>query len=268
MIHILKISLGAVSAFRYDQEMSNLESKRIFLIGSPNPDLKKTLEDWVKSHLQAATIFTADDGLEMLFKMQNVPPDVVILDYHITKISAVDLTEKILLRKERGAVVILSPHPDKEHFIDEVVTGQVQFLSGTVSSTVFGNHLNRAMNWLSYLEEAIYHLRFLSPQEHLLREGEKGDFVYLVKSGQLKAYRHESDNEVILGFVNPGEFVGEMAYINGEPRSANVVCMTDCELIEIRSDSLDSVLFSKPAWSKALMRTLSRRLKLSNEAKS
>ncbi|MBL7688606.1 MAG: Crp/Fnr family transcriptional regulator, partial [Bdellovibrionaceae bacterium] len=61
------------------------------------------------------------------------------------------------------------------------------------------------------------------------------------------------------------EFVGEMAHINQEPRSASVKALEDCELIEIPNGSLDLVLFSKPAWAQALMRTLSRRLKRINE---
>ncbi|MCB0415661.1 MAG: Crp/Fnr family transcriptional regulator, partial [Bdellovibrionales bacterium] len=58
----------------------------------------------------------------------------------------------------------------------------------------------------------------------------------------------------------------EMAYINGEPRSADVVALSDCELIEFGVDRLDSLLFKKPSWSKALMKTLSKRLKRANEA--
>jgi hypothetical protein len=57
---------------------------------------------------------------------------------------------------------------------------------------------------------------------------------------------------------------GEMAYINGEPRAANVIAEGPSELIEIPFERLDHVLFQKPMWSKALMRTLSKRLKNAN----
>jgi CRP/FNR family cyclic AMP-dependent transcriptional regulator len=44
-----------------------------------------------------------------------------------------------------------------------------------------------------------------------------------------------------------------------------VKALSDCELIEIPIGTLDTVLFSKPAWARALMMTLSKRLKRSNE---
>jgi DNA-binding NarL/FixJ family response regulator len=244
--------------------MADLENKRIFLIATGDPETNRKLEELIKLHVINTTVFTAVDGLDAMLKCQNVPPHVVIMDYGLQKVSALDLTEKLIHRKERAAVIILSPLPDKEHFIDEVVTGQVQFLSGSGRVTVFTSHITRALNWISHEDKSIYHLRFLAPQELLIKEGEKADYVYLLKSGELKAYKKDSGREVLLGLIKPGEFVGEMAYINGEARSANVMSVTDSELIEIPSESLDAVLFSKPAWSKALLKTLSKRLKNSN----
>lgn len=247
--------------------MADLENKRIFLVATESPELNNQLEEAIKSHVHGATVFTANDGLEAMFKSENVPPHVVIVDFHIPKLSAVDLTHKILLRRDRTSVIILSPSVDEGLFIDEVVTGQVQFLSGTGKLQVFNNLVTRALNWVAHEDKSLYHLRFLTPQEHLIREGDKADFVYILKAGELKAYKNDGDKEVFLGTIHPGEFVGEMAYINGEARSANVVSLTNCELIEIPSVSLDAVLFSKPAWSKALLKTLSKRLKNSNEEK-
>jgi CRP/FNR family cyclic AMP-dependent transcriptional regulator len=87
----------------------------------------------------------------------------------------------------------------------------------------------------------------------------------LVK-GQLRVVKRiEGGEPILLGMVQPGEFVGEMSYINGENRSADVISDLSAELIEIPFDRLDRVLFQKPAWSKALMRTLSKRLKAANK---
>ncbi|MGZ3744096.1 MAG: cyclic nucleotide-binding domain-containing protein [Pseudobdellovibrionaceae bacterium] len=248
--------------------MAELENKKFFLIATSNPELNTQLEEIIKSHVQNATVFTAVDGVEAIFKCQNVPPHVVVIDSQISKISAVDLTYKLLNRKDRAAVIILAPVADEDRFIDEVVTGQVQYLSGTGQVKILINHITRALNWVAHEDKSIYHLRFLSPNEHLIKEGDKADFVYILKSGELKAYKTENGKEVLLGMIYPGEFVGEMAYINGEARSANVMSITDCELIEIPSASLDAVLFSKPSWSKALLKTLSKRLKNSNEEKT
>lgn len=248
--------------------MAELENKRIFLIASGKTEEAKAMVDLVERSVPNTTIFMAIDGSDALFKTENVPPHIVILDSEIEKISAIDVAEKLIHRKERIAVIIVSPLPDNEHFVNEVVTGQVHILTRPTDEKTFLQHLTRAMNWIAHGDNSGYRMCFLTPNELLIREGEKANCVYLVKRGELKAYKTDDDNqEVLLGMIKPGEFVGEMAYINGEDRNAHVMSLTDCELIEIPNDCLDTVLFSKPAWSKALVKTLSTRLKNSNEDK-
>src|SRR5207253_1895988 len=136
---------------------------------------------------------------------------VIVVDYQIPKISAVDMTYKLLQRKERAAIIILAPDHGEDRFIDEVVTGQVQYLSGSEKISVFNHHITRALNWIAHEDKSIYHLRFLSPNEALIKEGDRADYVYILKSGELRAYKSEGEGEVLLGFILPGEFVGEMA---------------------------------------------------------
>ncbi|AFY02658.1 cyclic nucleotide-binding domain-containing protein [Bdellovibrio bacteriovorus] len=247
--------------------MADLESKRVFLIASAKPEEAEKIESTLNRHIQNATVFTATDGSAALFKAENVIPNVVIVDSEISKISALDLTQKLIQKKERIAVIIMSPLPDTDHFVDEVVTGQVHILTRPTDEATFIEHLTRALNWIVNGDNANYRMKFLAANQILIREGEKAESVYLVKRGQLKAYKTDNGAETFLGHINPGEFVGEMAYINGEPRSANVMSLSNCELIEIPNNCLDVVLFSKPAWSKALVKTLSLRLKNSNEDK-
>lgn len=245
--------------------MGNLESKKIFLIATGHQLQNQLLERSLQTHFTNVSVFSAVDGVDAQFKADNVTPNVVILDYLLPRMNAVTLTKKLLRKKQRTAIIILSPKVDKEHFIEEVVTGQVQFLTSISNTNSFIAHVNRALNFAAHEETSLYNLKFLNKDEWLLREGEEGQYVYLVRNGRLKAFRNVQGKEVILGYVEAGEFVGEMAYINGEPRSADVRCLTDVELIEIPSGQLDSILFSKPAWSRALLKTLSRRLKEVNQ---
>lgn len=247
--------------------MAELESRRVFLIAMNNPQVTSQFESLIKKHIQNATIFTATDGLDTMFKVDNVTPHVVILDANITKSNAFDIAEKLVRNKNRIAVVLVSPLPEVERLVDEVVTGQVHILTRPQPEE-FIQHLTRAMNWITHGDNSKYRLCFLAPDEILIREGAKGEAVYLVKRGQLKAYKNDGLDTIELGLINTGEFVGEMAYINGEARSASVKSISDCELIEIPNDCLDIVLFSKPAWAKALMKTLSSRLRKSNTEKS
>lgn len=243
------------------------DEKRLFVIASGYPDRAEYFSEMVREHISNSQIFTAEDGVSALFKMENTPPHVLITDLDLPKISGIELAEKVFMHTKLSdtSIIIVSPIPDQEHFVDQVVTGQVQFLSDIQNRPVMASCLTRALNRLVDSKGFAYRLKFLAPEEELFHEGDKANSVYIVKRGELKAFKGEQSNPKVLGSIFVGEFVGEMAHINGEPRSATVRALTDCELIEIPMGTLDMVLFSKPAWSKALVATLSKRLKRSNE---
>lgn len=245
------------------------DEKRIFVIASGYPDRVEYFSSLVNKHIRNSLIYTAADGIETIFKMENSPPHVLITDMDLPKMSGVDLTEKILQNAKlmETSVIIAAPIPDKEHLVDQVVTGQVQFLTDVQSDQMASICFTKALNRLVDQNDFTYRLRFLAPEDILFKEGEDAKSVYIVKSGELHAFKSFGSAIRVLGNINKGEFVGEMAHINSEPRSATVKALSDCELIEIPFGTLDTVLFSKPAWSKALVATLSKRLKRSNEVR-
>ncbi len=62
-------------------------------------------------------------------------------------------------------------------------------------------------------------------------EGEEADTMYVILDGRLRVYkRDESGNEVALSVRERGDFFGELALLDGEPRSATVACVTPCRL--------------------------------------
>ena len=99
----------------------------------------------------------------------------------------------------------------------------------------------------------------------IFNEGDIGDCAYIIEKGRvlITIKKHGVDTPLLT--LSAGDIFGEMAILDGLPRSASAKALEDCELIEIPNGSLDLVLFSKPAWAQALMRTLSRRLKRINE---
>lgn len=245
----------------------DLEAKRIFLIASQNEELVSNLTRRVELHIKQPTIFSAANGAEALFKADNVLPHVAIVDADLEKVNGFTVTEKLLRKKAEHTVstILLSSVPENELFVDEVVTGQVQFLAHSEIESKLPNCLVRALNRISLGDNSFYRLRFLTPHEVLFQEGDVAESVFIVKSGELTAIKKNSEKNVLLGTIKPGEFVGEMAHINNDSRTATVRAMTDCELIEIPNGTLDLVLFSKPLWARALVSTLSKRLRLSND---
>lgn len=246
---------------------SELSGKRIFLIVSANETRRNIYAQWIDHHIANATIFTAIDGTEAHFKILNLPPHVLVMDWDLPKFSGAELADLVLKEKSlpRMSIIITSPIPDTEHFVDEVVTGQIQFLDQVNNEGKFARCLAVGLNRLENENHSEYKLHFLAAGEVLFKEGDKAQSVFIVKRGLMQAHAMQGEQITVLGDISPGEFVGEMAHINNENRSATVVALEDCELIEIPMGTIDMVLFSKPAWAQALVKTLSRRLKRTNE---
>lgn len=239
------------------------DEKRIFVVASSDQTRLDYFADFITKSINNSLVFTALDGFEALFKMENAPPHVLLIDVNLSKLTELELATKVLHHPKLNetSVIIVSPLPDKEHFVDQVVTGQVQFLVDLEKESLIISCLTKALNRLVDNRDFSYRLKFLAPNEVLFKEGDDALSVFIVKRGQLQAFKGNLEDRKVLGTIAMGEFVGEMAHINSEPRSATVEAISNCELIEIPMGTLDIVLFSKPAWSKALVSTLSKRLK-------
>lgn len=249
----------------------NLVDKKIFLLVSESAEKIKKFQEIIERRVSTPTIYTATDGATALSKVINAPPHVLITELHLQKLSGLNLIDKILESHNSAntAIIIDGEPPKEEKHLDELVTNKIQYLANSNDELEFNTRLVRALNFSARSKKADFYVRFLAKDELLLKEGDKADCVYLVKKGQLKAFKGEANpNTPPLGFIQSGEFVGEMAYINGEPRTANVSAVTDCELIEVPLGTFDKVLFKRPLWAKALMLTLSKRLKAANVVKT
>jgi CRP/FNR family cyclic AMP-dependent transcriptional regulator len=100
----------------------------------------------------------------------------------------------------------------------------------------------------------------------ILFEDDPGDALYVVAQGQVKVVLiGEDGREVILSVLGPGEFFGEMALIDDEPRSAHVIAMEDSGLLVLRREDFQGILRQSPGIALALLRELSRRLRRVDE---
>ena len=100
----------------------------------------------------------------------------------------------------------------------------------------------------------------------ILFEDDPGDALYVVAAGQVKVVLiGEDGREVILSVLGEGEFFGEMALIDDEPRSAHVIAMEDSTLIVLRREDFTGILMHTPGIALSLLRELSRRLRRVDE---
>lgn len=100
----------------------------------------------------------------------------------------------------------------------------------------------------------------------IVSQGDPGDALYLIGSGQVKvALFAEDGREVILAVHSGGGFFGEMALLDDEPRSAHVIAMTDAVLLQLRREDFRNRLRNSPELGVALLRELSRRLRRADD---
>ena len=78
--------------------------------------------------------------------------------------------------------------------------------------------------------------------EKVLQEGEPGESMFILLSGQAAVLVRSGDHETLVATLHPGDYCGEMSLLTGEPRSATVVARTDCELWEIEKPILAELL--------------------------
>jgi CRP/FNR family cyclic AMP-dependent transcriptional regulator len=96
----------------------------------------------------------------------------------------------------------------------------------------------------------------------LIQECDVGESLYLLRDGRAKVYLSEPDGrEVILSILGPGDFIGEMALLDEQPCSANVMTMDACEFFVIGKDDFRRCLAANAGLAANLLKAMSRRLR-------
>ena len=107
---------------------------------------------------------------------------------------------------------------------------------------------------------AEYPIREVASGEHIIREGEDGDEVYILVSGRVEIYRDVDGERVVLSEMGPGDVFGEMAILTSSPRTASVVAIEPCVLRVLTAEILDREVHGLKPWMAVLTRTLAHRL--------
>jgi len=109
-------------------------------------------------------------------------------------------------------------------------------------------------------------VRTYNKEQMILVEESMGETFFILSGGSVKITRMSDDGrEVILAILGEGDFFGEMALLDGEGRSANVVALTDTEVLTLqRSDFLD-ILEQFPKIAIHLLKELTTRIRYSDQ---
>lgn len=96
----------------------------------------------------------------------------------------------------------------------------------------------------------------------IITEGDPGDSLYMLTTGTVKAMKkNAAGRQASLGQLTEGAFFGEVSILTGQPRTATIVALTRCELLELDRPTLDSITKTHPHVREILQEFADQRLK-------
>jgi CRP/FNR family transcriptional regulator, cyclic AMP receptor protein len=114
-------------------------------------------------------------------------------------------------------------------------------------------------------------LRRRAKGEVVCKEGDADPALFIIAQGSVSILKHDADDrEKLLAKLGPGQTLGEMALLDGQPRSASAVAAEDLVLLVFTRAELDRLVEAKPRLGVKLLwklaRFLSQRLRQTSGA--
>ncbi|MDF1563057.1 MAG: Crp/Fnr family transcriptional regulator [Deltaproteobacteria bacterium] len=95
----------------------------------------------------------------------------------------------------------------------------------------------------------------------LFEEGDVGKKMFVIQSGQVQIFRTVGKDRIVLAHLGPGEFFGEMAILEGLPRSASALVVEPTKLIEVDSRMFEEMISENAEIAIRIMRKLAGRVR-------
>lgn len=106
----------------------------------------------------------------------------------------------------------------------------------------------------------------LKQGQTLFHKGDEGTALYIIKRGAIKiVLPSKIGDEIIVTIFTVNDFFGEMALLDGEPRSANAVAIEPTEVFVLNRNNFLSFLKSNINAIQSILSSLSKRLRLTDE---
>jgi CRP/FNR family cyclic AMP-dependent transcriptional regulator len=105
------------------------------------------------------------------------------------------------------------------------------------------------------------HTRKFQRGQALFTEGDRAERVFLIERGWVTVTSVAPDGrEIVLGLRGPGDMLGELSALDGEPRSATALAVSEVEVVVVSGSALERALDDVQA-SRELIRMLAGRLR-------
>ena len=123
----------------------------------------------------------------------------------------------------------------------------------TIFDQVSSDELSTLANELEWIT--------LRQADTLFEQGATGSELYIVISGRLRAIHHEDDQQRVLGDIEPGGVVGEMALFSDEIRSASVIAVRESLLVKMSRSVFERLSNAHPAIMAHVTRVMVERMR-------
>jgi CRP/FNR family cyclic AMP-dependent transcriptional regulator len=98
----------------------------------------------------------------------------------------------------------------------------------------------------------------------VFEEGDPGSRMYVIQGGEVRILKRLGSREITLAHLGPGEAFGEMALLEGQPRSATAMVVTAARILEIDEAAFADLVRRNGEIALRLLRRLSSRLREAN----
>ncbi len=116
------------------------------------------------------------------------------------------------------------------------------------------------------LDEA--EVRKFKPGEALFQEGDTPDGLHVIRKGSVTVSKNVGGREAILAYLPAGHYIGEMALISGEKRSATVRAAVHCETVMIGAGRFQEMMKDTPDLLKEVEHQVLNRLEENESARA
>ncbi|MEW6057150.1 MAG: cyclic nucleotide-binding domain-containing protein [Bdellovibrionota bacterium] len=101
--------------------------------------------------------------------------------------------------------------------------------------------------------------------ELLFHEGDNSKDLYIIQNGIVKIYKEADGQKFPIALVHAGQFVGELSFFDGKPRSASAEAATNLKVIKLDQSKLEKEIKKLPSWLLVLIRSIADRMREADE---
>lgn len=106
--------------------------------------------------------------------------------------------------------------------------------------------------------------KLFAGRERLFRLGDPGDSLYIVDRGRVEVFLEISGKPLTLNEMGPGQVLGEMAVIDGKPRSANAIALEETCIWCLDRQSFMDALLQQPPMATVVLSDVAANLRFAN----